>query len=303
MPLIVQMMINYYLVVGIGRSGTTLLLREIGRLANAHPIPEISFLKSYLWKETPKISSSLIANLQTINLSFNQFKSLLGSDEPISEFRSHLGLSARTSIIEKDSRHIFRLDLIQKVAPCTKLILIIRDPADVFLSRRAANWSNKRWPAFDFLFCFYQQWLISKFIKKHHTQCKVIHYEDLISLPTDHLSELFPELGLPSMLKNKVSIFANEHDAQWKTKIHEPISSENKNKWYSMNSNLILIFAKFYEIFPETRAYTKNYNSSAVLSSPLNHWKCLYFMISRLTFFMLPLAHLSIKILLRFRNT
>ena len=246
-------------IVGVGRSGTSLLQSMLASHSTINGIPETSFFRRYI--------CSLKNSIRT-NYSRREILSVLGADsrmkrldvdlEKICPEQSQLSRSASHSflkiyesilslnrksndgelICDKDPKLIEFLPVV-KAIPGSKIVLMIRDPRDILLSKKKAEWSSKRPPLLNILTGFIQMKLAcgNKSFDKDST-IHVVVYEKLIHDPVVSLSSLCNFLDLefePSMLNFGVHakhlVAADEYS--WKKETLGPLLTENANKWES----------------------------------------------------------------------
>lgn len=242
---------KFFAIVGVGRSGTTLLMSML----NAHPAlslpPETHFLDRYV-VGTPNITQSEL----TKKLSDDHRFARLGIDSKdlmCSVKKNTLGFSAaevykhiftlyasRTNVDiigDKAPKNIEFLPVLKRIFPGAYLIHMIRDPRDVYLSRTKAVWSSSRtdlshWVAYRAQYSMGRR-LGTKLFKERYYE---IHYEDLLIQPVEELEKISEFLGVvyePQMLNFSESaqdlVFPEE--MSWKKEALGPLLVQNKNKW------------------------------------------------------------------------
>ncbi len=240
-----------FFIVGVGRSGTTLLMSML----NAHPDigtpPETHFLTQHV--------------LPQRELSFSQLRERLAADsrfgrlglnlsdvlEPFEDGETPLALrsvyfrwldlwrsrSGVRLVGDKAPRYVEFLPLLKWVAPNARVIHLIRDPRSVFLSRTKAAWSADR-QAWRHLVAYCVQYSEGRtrgpalFGERYHE----VRYESLITHPEAVLSEVAEFLGVaydPAMLNFSESAagIITEDEWDWKREAAGPLLRDNADKW------------------------------------------------------------------------
>lgn len=243
-------------IVGVGRSGTTLLQSML----NAHPevvfAPESHFIKKYI---VPQLNGSLpaIGNAEKL-------VELLQADSDFMRLKVDVqALAAQTDFAQphfmadvfsralqahgaernalhlgdKDPMNVAYLQHIHKVYPNAYILHIIRDPRDVVLSRIKSDW-GKGMPFFMHVAEYHFH--IHKVLGEGNTlfgnRFLQVHYEDLIDQPEAELKRLCEGMELaysPEMLNfhQKSEGLVAENERAWKGNIFKPVMKGNKNKW------------------------------------------------------------------------
>lgn len=245
-----------FFVVGVGRSGTTLLQSML----NAHPKialpPESHFIKKYIvpelngrmQPETPedlydrlrqdKHLARLRLDLQAIITSINTDGKQISYTELFPHILKAYARGVHKNIIgDKDPSYTYHLKEIHAAYPDAIVIHIIRDPRDVVLSRIKSEWGRKM--GFWYHVMEYRRAVQSS--KKigpllFGSNYMELFYEDLIRQPQKELDSICGKLGVsyhPSMLdyhKSAGEIVCRE-EIQWKENVFKPIAKNNTQKW------------------------------------------------------------------------
>ncbi|ARU59521.1 sulfotransferase [Oleiphilus messinensis] len=251
---------NVVFVVGVGRSGTSLLQSML----HAHPDimfpPETSFLRRYVangkygqLRQQLGISGlvEVLAQdekIQRLNLSLVELEKGVCKEATGSAFYRYLlstyiqkrKADEKTFIPwvgDKDPRCLEWMMLIWRIFPDAKVIHIYRDPRDVLLSKRKAAWSRSK-PVMWHLFANSVQIKMGVADGKNrmpgnYHECS---YEALISDPANTLHRICQFLSLSydvSMLGYaKVSgELVSESEMEWKKETFGPLLPENSQKW------------------------------------------------------------------------
>lgn len=213
---------SFNFIVGIGRSGTTLLMSML----NAHPqlqgTPEVNFFNFFYhsWKDK---SSFTEEDRQDLNRYLNGFKNRdqsSGFTWDSAAFEKNLGDIKEPGFIKiyqafynsflyndrvKDVTHNFDknpintlfLEEIIKASPGSKFIYLIRDPRANYLSRKE---KHKKRPANIYLDT--QRWKIYnekgwEVVRKYPEKFYILKYEDLVREPEAKLRQLGVFFGFP----------------------------------------------------------------------------------------------------------
>ena len=149
--------LQYIAIVGVGRSGTTLLMSML----NAHPEiafpPEFHYINQHLARKPNAPIEEAISRLQNDS----RFQRLqIDLEDVIRPFRGgqlfsmaelykailrYYATAQNVNIIgDKAPKYVEYLPTIKQIFPDAKIIHLIRDPRDVYLSRTKADWSAER---------------------------------------------------------------------------------------------------------------------------------------------------------------
>ena len=236
-------------ILGVGRSGTSLLQSILNSHSKICFLPETKFLRSYVLKKNFKITKS---NYKRITNQFKSDKRLkrlkIDLDEPLQInntmydiyqyiLETKLTNQNKSNIGDKDPKLIEKINRLHHFFPNSKIIHIIRDPRDVVLSRTKAKWSQK-YPFYFHAIIYYMQ--LSLGIKSGRNKYKEnyieVLYENLIKNPDYELLRVMKFLNLDfekSMLNFKDSSkeLVSEDELEWKKETFLPIKKNNFNKW------------------------------------------------------------------------
>ncbi len=213
-------MVTY--VIGMGRSGTSLLMSMLGTHPELHTTPEnyfsVFFANAFLHKThfTPKD----IALIHRFNLAFERlqpyvgFRYTLREDSEILKEGFHgtyydlckkiyrhfqhatLAKGETKMIIDKNPANTLFIDRILAINPLAKFIFVTRDYRANALSRKESAdiqspdvlTSAIRWDYFTFK--------AQQFLTKHPSKCIILRYEDLVESPEIQLERIFKFLQL-----------------------------------------------------------------------------------------------------------
>ncbi len=243
--------LQYLFIVGVGRSGTTLLQSMI----NAHPriaiMPETHFVIAQL---VPRTDASLEearqrlaedARFGRLGLEMDDvFAPFTSGDRPFSQaalfrelFDRYAAEHGVTIVGDKAPKNIEHLPLIKTIMPDAYVIHLVRDPRDVYLSRTKAKWSAGRSDTMQYL-AYRAQFGMGRHSGRQlfGDRYLELHYEQLISDPTSELKRVAALVGVPfdeAMLdfgaSGKKLVADDEKD--WKGNVSGPLLTKNMNKW------------------------------------------------------------------------
>lgn len=255
---------KYIFIVGVGRSGTTL----VQHMLNAHPEisfpPETHFFRMHIIngrfeKLLKKHGRKGLVNvlkkdqyLKRLELEVEQILERLNdNNNKISaiEFyknilRTYATRQGKKIFGDKDPRCIEFIPSLYKFFPHSYLIHVIRDPRDVIVSRMNASWSMGR-NILHHIFAYRVQFQLgrelgNKFYKERYFE---IVYEDLLANPINVIKKLCSFIDIPysqEMMNfgdHAKKIVSNE-EMQWKKEALGPLLTKNYGKWKSALSNI-----------------------------------------------------------------
>ena len=244
-------------IVGVGRSGTSLLQSMLGSHSAIYSIPETSFFrrnvcsfKNTLRREYSEAEMASVLNSDTRLPRLNvNIEDIFPEKNQLKESRSISYLEVYQNILsykrkvngarlvcDKDPKLIEFLPVLKVIEGC-KVVLIIRDPRDILLSKKNAEWSKNRPVLLTILIGFIQMKLASSYIAlEKDSSPHIVIYEHLLKDTGSVLNALTNFLDLdyePGMLEfgahSKDLVSADEYS--WKKETLGPLLRENVNKW------------------------------------------------------------------------
>jgi hypothetical protein len=244
-------------IIGVGRSGTSMLMTLLNGHSTIAFTPETHFLRYYLGTEIQQREleakgaehfKSILENdtyFQRLNIAAEEvLRPYLRGDKAFKLdelyrqlLATYLHRKNKRMIGDKDPRYLDYLEVIARIYPQARIIHIHRDPRDVVLSKTKADWSAHR--------PFWVNAIISQVqMKEGRRNAKAIFgdnyyelaYEDLVGNPQGALSKLLHFLGLEfeeSMLDLTQSAkeLVDESEMQWKDNTFKPMLKSNTEKW------------------------------------------------------------------------
>ncbi|MES2762988.1 MAG: sulfotransferase, partial [Bacteroidota bacterium] len=206
---------GFNFIVGIGRSGTTLLMSML----NAHPTiqatPEVNFFVFFYnsWKNKKTFSEKDFETVDAYVQLFKRRKHASGFDWSLDLFKEHIKGSENinfatiyqcfyrafiyagtikniTHNFDKNPINTLFLNEIIEQLPNSKFVFLVRDPRANYLSRKEkVNFRKSNLYADSHRWAMYNQ-SIFLLMEKHKDKFYVLKYEDLVSDPAFYLSEL-----------------------------------------------------------------------------------------------------------------
>ncbi len=249
-------------VVGVPRSGTTLLAAILAAHSNMSCGPETHFFRwlaktdvdQILNSETwPEPAINFICSITRKSFSANDSKYLidkyqvekqditryLENKEPsIAHVLSaitepYMMAMKKSRWVEKTPDHIEHVQLIRKYFPEAPIIRIIRDPRDVALSLTKVPWGAQT-PLEALLLWKRLDEASEEFFSTDHL-CYTIHFEDLVLSPQEELQKLCQFLGEEfeeAMLDtSSTGKQINSRNVPWKDKVSQPIDASRTSVW------------------------------------------------------------------------
>ncbi|WP_179133949.1 sulfotransferase family protein [Halobacillus massiliensis] len=269
-------------IVGVGRSGTTLLQSILNSHENITFTPETHFFRFYLGNQKKsKVNKKKIIKEIEEDRYFQRLK--IDTRKILEDYKStnsmrlidvykrllidYANSQEKMYVGDKDPKNIELLHLIKKYFPGAIIIYMVRDPRDVIVSRMKAEWSRGR-SIYAHIFAYKAQSLLAKkygqmlfnenFIK--------VSYEKLLKEPESILRPLCEHLGVEytnTMLKFQQSAknLVSDDEMQWKKESIGPLLKNNTGKWKGNLSKyyLSLIEQTLKKSFIDER-YTPSYS-------------------------------------------
>ena len=244
-------------IIGVGRSGTSLLMTLLNGHSKIAFTPETHFLRFYLGNEQVKsaFEGKGVEAFKTVLAKDEYYKRLHHSSEELLEkyikgkedfdlnevylqiLNTYRTKKNKDWIGDKDPRYIDYLPVIKSICPEAKIIHIYRDPRDLVLSKMKANWSAHR--------PYWLNAMISQIQMKkgRETAQKLfgknyyeLSYESLTKSPENALTDLLHflkldyEAGMLNLQKSAKEL-VDENELQWKNNTFKPVMNVNSKKW------------------------------------------------------------------------
>lgn len=250
-------------VVGVGRSGTTL----VQSMLNAHPEicfpPETAFFRRYVANGK---ANHIYANegkqhlLSVLSSDSHLCRLAISVEQVVQELicttdnfaaanlyalllKAYAKGQSKPRIGDKDPKCIEHLPALSHYFPDAYVIHVVRDPCDTIVSRSRAAWSRQR-SFYHHLFVYNTQLRMgyrlgpSLFKERYIT----VVYEQLIQQPEETLRELCRGLEVcfdPATLSFSEAAkgIVAEDEMEWKREVLGPLLSNNFGKWKGVLSN------------------------------------------------------------------
>ncbi|MGA1840524.1 MAG: sulfotransferase family protein [bacterium] len=245
--------ISFFFIVGVGRSGTTLLMCMLNEHPDIVTPPEFHFISQHMVKRPNmgmfEASERLKKDPRFVRLGLDVedvIRPFKDEKEPFSPdrlYRSILSTYAdkyKACVIgDKAPKNIEYLPVLHKVFPECRIIHLIRDPRDVYLSRIKAAWSMSRPDTLQFLAYRAQYGMGHQIgLRLFGDNYLEVHYEELLKQPETELKCICDFLEVP--FSHKMMNFSNSarrlvfsDEINWKKEALGPLLINNKDKWRS----------------------------------------------------------------------
>ena len=250
-------MTNLIFVVGVGRSGTSLLQSMLA--ANSHfcVLPETAALRRLVYSgrlaavyrrggrdaidslmRSDERLEFLSVDLDTCidaAIAGGHFDAIRWYQSLLDSFRG----DTEKCLVDKDPKLVEYLPAIGRDFEGCHVIHVVRDPRDVLLSRKRAAWSRHR-PWWHHVLVMRTQFAvgISDGQRSLGQRYHQVVYEQLIGKPEEMLRQLCGQLGVafePTMLtfEQAAASLVRPDELSWKSKTLSAIDSDNTRKWKS----------------------------------------------------------------------
>ncbi len=243
--------LQFFAIVGVGRSGTTLLMSML----NAHSAmalpPEFHFVNQHIAQAPtatlPEAKARLEEDSRFARLGttvdeairpFSQNQSPFSMPNLYREILKTYAARKNVAIIgDKAPKYVEYLPILRQLFPKGKIIHLIRDPRDVYLSRAKAAWSASRRDNMQFL-AYRAQYALGRRLGPQLFGDNYLetYYEQLLTQPETELKRICHFIGVPfqsEMLAFSSSaqniVFPDE--MAWKKEALGPLLTNNMNKW------------------------------------------------------------------------
>ena len=242
-------------VVGVGRSGTSLLQSMLAAHSKVAFLPETSFVRRYVFPRTLQKQNSdegsgrVVRTLegdvrvQHLGIDCQQFVDSVDDKTPLDlglylKIVKNYSVDGASFVGDKDPRLVELLPLVHTYFPDSFVIHMVRDPRDVLVSKQKASWSRSR-PWWQHAFANRVQFDLGQsnghqlFAGRYH----VLVYEKLLSEPQNVLSNLCGRLGIPyenrmlSEFGDAAKRLVRQDELQWKHETTGPLLTKNTGKW------------------------------------------------------------------------
>ena len=248
-------------VVGVGRSGTSLLQSMLGSHTGIAFLPETGFVRRHLLGEAARAapaSGSPTAFLDALGpedrssrwpIEPDRLRGLAEAGRAEAEARgwtparcvyeavSRACAAGARFAGDKDPRNVEHLEGLAALWPDCRVVHVVRDPRDVLLSRKKAAWSRDHGLFRQLAACAVQFRLGARAAPRlGDERLRALHYERLLADPAGELDGLCRWLGLefePAMLEfaPTASALVAPDELAWKSTTLGPLLAGNTRKW------------------------------------------------------------------------
>lgn len=246
-------------IIGVGRSGTSLLQSMLNAHSEICFLPETQFLRKYLFNRKKKVRLERLGVVDFTRILRKDYSfSRLNIDPEVVTYDQEqlsirktykrvldIYLKRKGKILagDKDPRNLDFIKSINESFPDARIIHIIRDPRDVVLSRTKADWS-KSWPFFMHPAMYNTQIVRGRSRAKEllNERYFELFYEDLIKDPEPVLEQICTFLNVAydqDMLQYQQAAkeLVSDSEMQWKKETMGPLLTHNKEKWKAAFTN------------------------------------------------------------------
>ncbi|MEO2050431.1 MAG: sulfotransferase [Allomuricauda sp.] len=241
-------------IVGVGRSGTSLLQSMLNAHSKMVSLPETQFFRKYVANRKKREAierkgaagfKSILLNdpvIARLKIDIEDLRTLHSGNldiievyqEILSIFKSRKNTEI---VVDKDPRNIDFIPCMTAIFETPKIIHIVRDPRDVVLSKTKAKWSAGR-----------PYWLHAMIGEAQLNFCHKntrnlttdnllrVCYEELLADPSEILTKISSFIGVQfesSMLdfQDSAKALVSKEELQWKSETIGPLLRNNSNKW------------------------------------------------------------------------
>ena len=242
-------------IIGVGRSGTSLLQSMLHAHSQVTFLPETHFFRNYIAYTSIRQQMEkmpLPGLLQKLDEDEDLKRAGIPASLLVEANRNsrpdmvtlydrllsmYLGREGGRYVGDKDPRNIDHLQAIHRVYPSARVLHIVRDPRDVLLSRMKAAWSAHR-PYWMHLLIYNAQFGKGRRLGQSLFGAAYleVQYERLIQEPEQVLTQICNHIGVdyePGMLAfgKAAEKLVDDREMQWKKEVLGPLMSQNMAKW------------------------------------------------------------------------
>ncbi|MEL7834104.1 sulfotransferase [Fodinibius sp. Rm-B-1B1-1] len=235
-----------FFIVGVGRSGTSLLQSILSSHSKICMPPETGFVRSNIlsWRRNREFTANEIVSangkLERIVEGITDGQQQLFTNKLYFYYfliERYKEVQNKQKIGDKDPRLVEFMKAALELFPSAKFIHLVRDPRDVLLSKKKAEWSKDK-PSWYHIFANYIQLKIgeSQGQKLSKDKYLLLTYEKLLDEPEISMEKVCNFLGVKfeeNMLsfQEKAKELVSEDEKQWKKETMGPLLKNNTGKW------------------------------------------------------------------------
>ncbi len=229
-------------IVGVGRSGTSMLQSMLNAHRDITFPPETHFIRSYLSGKNKfgSVKETMLSdpNLLKLNLPLRE---IIERNSNLESFykdllQEYMLRQGKKYVGDKDPKNIEYLKLIHSVFPQAIIIHIYRDPRAVIASRIKAKWSQGR-PLWQHILAYKAQLAYGRQKGSELFELYVeVKYEKLLEKTEEELKKICSTLDL-EYDSNMVEFYKSSADVvqgeeiSWKQNCFNPVMLQNIDKW------------------------------------------------------------------------
>ncbi|MFA0506625.1 sulfotransferase [Vibrio sp. 10N.222.54.B12] len=217
-------------IVGVGRSGTSLLHAILSAHNDIAAIPETGIIRRGVFDyETDFFNDHRLKRLDNLP----EISKETSRSEILKIYLKYSSSCKENIIVDKDPRLVEYLEQLNNSIEDIKIVNIIRDPRDVLSSKKKASWSKGR-TLLSYLVASHVQ--LEDAFNYHHGNIFHIYYEDLLLKPEEELKNLCIFLNIEfsdKMLDHTEAshLLVQKDEMSWKKETLEPINKRNIGNW------------------------------------------------------------------------
>jgi len=241
-------------IVGVGRSGTSLLQSMLASNRKIVMMPETGFIRRYLFASRPWRKRAVKAAFLKQDRYLSRWENdgamnirSLNDEQPIIPEKLYQDVSSHYAqnksddveyVADKDPRLIEVLPLLDRVFSDYKVVHIYRDPRDVLLSKNQAEWSKHHSMWKNLIANNAQMRLFEIFLRSHRQSVFEVKYETLLEKPAHILRQIcdFLEIEFSEDMLNfqeQAKQLVSADELSWKKETTGPLLTNNMYKWKS----------------------------------------------------------------------
>ena len=278
---------KFFFIMGLGRSGTSLLQSVVNGSFLVQSYPETHFLRLYAFNPWQNICRIINRSALSSSISRNKYLARLKQPDNV-KLLCRPGQSLACNyfyfiqsifpdhqyFLDKDPLLLLHVNNIFSTCPDARLLYTVRDPRAIIASRIKSSWSAKRSWLISLLVLYYQN-LVFKFsllAAKSSSSILTVKYENLVSDFDSEIRRIFDHLDIPinsfsSDYYSDASSLISSAELQWKSNILQPVFTDSVSAWSSMLSSFqIKIIESFMFSYFVENSYSFEYSTSSLLS-------------------------------------
>jgi len=237
---------NSFFIIGVGRSGTSLLQSILSSHSKIAIPPETGFVRHNLlsWQKSANLTvknylkkNDKLGRVDGIWEKYKGKEYQTDRDFYSCFLERYVERKGKSIAGDKDPRLVEFIDAVSDLFPNAKFIHLVRDPRDVLLSKKKAEWSKGK-PNWYHIFANYLQLKMGERQGQNlpEDQYLLITYESLLAAPENTIEKLCTFLDVEfeeSMLsfQDKAKELISEKEKQWKKETMGPLLKDNTGKW------------------------------------------------------------------------